>query len=198
MVLFFKSLHVTINLLYFSQENNVAHRQSILEAGNEYEYREPDKNIFLKLGHSTTTFVNDHSTWLLVFLFLRSTLIHSIIGWVYKLQILDVVNLGEQANSPTTNSVPSIFWTFGISFFNTARNSVVLLAYGGFTVTVFILGPALLIEGGFHIIALIRQKREFLRKIPSYGEGYDIAMMLALPVTFVLGFITLLLCTVVR
>jgi hypothetical protein len=137
----------------FFQENDIAYRVSIRSAGASYYPSESDKSFVVNLVVHTINFLGNISTWLRLLLALRSTFIHMVIGWVFIIRFLDVAALGQPVGS-LAGSIPTVFWTLGISSFDYDTGNAYWIYYGLFAIAVFILTPALL--AGF-IVWLVKR-----------------------------------------
>lgn len=151
-ILFYKSLHIILNILAFFQENWIALRVSISESDDDAPPPSlPFSRSCLSLcSHYTKAFLLDFPTWLMVILPLRTTLIHLVVGWVFIIRFVDIVPLGEVVGD-TNGVIPSVFWTLGIESFNTGDglNSNVeweWIYYGAFAIFVLVLVPMILLE----------------------------------------------------
>lgn len=84
----------------------------------------------------------------MVFLPFRTALIHSIIGWVFVISFLNVAALGQPVGS-LNGSIPSMFWTIGIPYFNNTdggQENSGWAMYLVFVVAVFMLVPLMLVN----------------------------------------------------
>ncbi|KAF7931188.1 uncharacterized protein EAE97_009397 [Botrytis byssoidea] len=155
-VLFYKSLHIILSILAFFQENMIDWRVSTLERAEAYNPPPSPETFYHGLWRKLKTFALDFPTWLMIFMPLRTTLIHMFVGWMFPFRFVDIAELGQDVGT-LVGSVPTAYWSLGPwDIFNQTSNSGLFVAYDAIQLTIFVVGPFFLLEGVFFGVVKLR------------------------------------------
>ncbi|TGO14404.1 hypothetical protein BTUL_0053g00030 [Botrytis tulipae] len=124
-------------ILAFFQENMIAWRVSSLERAEAYNPPPSPETFYHGLWRKSKTFALDFPTWLMVFMSLRTTLIHMFVGWMFPFRFVDIAELGQDVGT-LVGSVPTVYWSLGPwDIFNQTSKSGLFVAYGAIQLMIF-------------------------------------------------------------